>query len=584
MLSETSPRETPSSKTLSSETCRERRDAVRPTRSHSKTRFLRTLATAAAGILAVSLLAESADASSFGFGGFRSSGMRAAGVRPMRMQTTGNMRATRNVGRYSGRISRNRGGDGGYPGKVGRHPGNIDRNPGKVVWRDPGRWPRRPGHPIWRYPGDPVVNPTIPLTPGPGTITNNGVPPTINQLTPSPNPQGPSQQNQSAQRGGFNPPPPGETRFVPNEVLLNVPASVTTPALDAIALRNRLTRLELREFSMTGRRIARVRINDGRAVANVIRSLQAEAGIAGAQPNYLYALDQGSGPAADPTQYAYAKLHLSQAHALVKGNSIRVAVVDSMIDSSHPDLGGAVAAIFDATGSAVKPHFHGTGVAGVIAAHGKLTGAAPSVQILAVTSFGSNESRGTGMDILKGLDWAGVSGADIVNMSFTGPTDPEQHTMLAALRHKGIVLIAAAGNAGPQSPPLYPAADPEVIAVTATDSDDNLYAKANRGSHIALAAPGVAILVASPGGSYQMRSGTSFAAPQVSGVAALLLERNRKLDPIAIRSILTTTAHDLGPPGRDDQFGSGLVDAMSAVESAGAQSTDVSARSAQPAN
>jgi hypothetical protein len=111
------------------------------------------------------------------------------------------------------------------------------------------------------------------------------------------------------------------------------------------------------------------------------------------------------------------------------------------------------------------------------------------------------------MDILKALDWAGKSKADIVNMSFTGPDDSEQHIQLAALHRRGAVLIAAAGNGGPTSPALYPAADPEVIAVTATDSDDNLYAQANRGAYIAVAAPGVSILVASPGGSYALRSG-----------------------------------------------------------------------------
>jgi subtilisin family serine protease len=89
------------------------------------------------------------------------------------------------------------------------------------------------------------------------------------------------------------------------------------------------------------------------------------------------------------------------------------------------------------------------------------------------------------------------------------------------------------------------------------------------------------VLVPAPGASYQTRTGTSFAAPQVSGVAALLLERNRKLDPVAIRGILTATARDLGPPGQDDQFGAGIVDALSALEQAREQSTDVSARGAQ---
>ena len=168
------------------------------------------------------------------------------------------------------------------------------------------------------------------------------------------------------------------------------------------------------------------------------------------------------------------------------------------------------------------------------------------------------------MNILNGLERAGTSSADVVNMSFAGPSDPEMQLKIAALRQKGAVLIAAAGNAGPNARPLYPAAYPEVIAVTATDADDKLFAQANRGTHIAVAAPGVAILAAAPDESYQMQSGTSFAAAQVSGVVALLLERNRKLDAPAIRRILMSTARDLGTPGHDDQFGSGLVDAFAA--------------------
>ena len=162
-------------------------------------------------------------------------------------------------------------------------------------------------------------------------------------------------------------------------------------------------------------------------------------------------------------------------------------------------------------------------------------------------------------------------------MSFAGPADAELHTMLAALRVSGIALVAAAGNAGPKSPPLYPAADPNVIAVTATDADDKPFDQANRGTHIAVAAPGVNILVAAPDGGYQMQSGTSFAAAQVSGIAALLIDRNPKLDAAAIRRILMTTAHDLGPPGHDDQFGAGLADALAAVTAASPQSNAASA-------
>jgi len=391
-------------------------------------------------------------------------------------------------------------------------------------------------------------------------------------------------QRQVAQRGGFHVPPPNERRFVPNEVLLKISAATSPRAVDAIAQKYRLTRLDVQDFALTRRRLARLRINDGRPVGTVIRSLRADPRVLGAQPNYLYAMQQSTAPVAtDPLQYFLAKLHLTEAHALAKGDHVLVAVVDTPIDAKHPDLAGVIEASFDATGAADKPHAHGTGIASVIAAHGKLTGAAPAVRILAAHAFSATSSSSTTLHILKGLDWAGQSKASIINMSFAGPADAELHDMLAALRGNGAVLIAAVGNAGPKSPPLYPAADPNVIAVTATDMDDKAFAQANRGTHITVAAPGVNILAAAPDGGYQMPSGTSFAAAQISGIAALLLERNPKLDAAAIRRILMATAHDLGPPGHDDQFGAGLADALAAVNAAGPKSSDAAA-AAPPAN
>jgi hypothetical protein len=389
-------------------------------------------------------------------------------------------------------------------------------------------------------------------------------------------------QKQFAQRGGFSVPPPGESRFVPNEVLLNISAATAARAVDAIARKYRLTRLDLQDFTLTRHRLARLRINDGRPVGAVIRSLQSDARILAAQPNYLYTMQQAAASETDPLQYSLAKLHLPEAHALAKGEHVLVAIVDTAIDAAHPDLAGVVAASFDATGAADKPHPHGTGIASVIAAHGKLTGAAPAVHILAAHAFSSAAADGSSLNILKGLDWAGKSKASVVNMSFAGPADAELHTMLAALRANGAVLIAAVGNAGPKSAPLYPAADPNVIAVTATDADDKAFPQANRGTHIAVAAPGVNILAAAPDGAYLMQSGTSFAAAQVSGIAALLIELNPKLDAASIRRILMATAHDLGVPGHDDQFGSGLADALAAVKAASPKSSEVSGSA--PAN
>ena len=188
-------------------------------------------------------------------------------------------------------------------------------------------------------------------------------------------------------------------------------------------------------------------------------------------------------------------------------------------------------------------------MAGAIAARRNVLGVAPRVGVLAVRAFDprTHSGEGTTFNIIKGIEWSVENGARIINMSFAGPADPRLPTCSSGRRRRGIVLIAAAGNAGPNSPPLFPAADKNVIAVTATDIEDRLYTGANRGNHIAVAAPGVDVLVPAPGGAYQFTTGTSVAAAHVSGVVALLLERNPKLTPADVRRILTRTAKSLGP-------------------------------------
>jgi subtilisin family serine protease len=194
-------------------------------------------------------------------------------------------------------------------------------------------------------------------------------------------------------------------------------------------------------------------------------------------------------------------------------------------------------------------------------------GAAPAAKILAIRAFGpvGTKAEATGMAVRKGVEYASVQHARVINMSFAGPNDPGLAGVLASAKAKGAVLVAASGNFGPKSPPQYPAVDPNVIAVSATDADDKLFAASNIGPHIALAAPGVDILLPSPGGDYQLISGTSFSAAYVSGVAALLLQRAPGLSPDQVRKILTDTAKDLGPAGKDPEFGFGLVDAYGAI-------------------
>ncbi len=368
-------------------------------------------------------------------------------------------------------------------------------------------------------------------------------------------------------RGGL--PAPGERRFVRDEVITEFSANTSPQAIDRIARRLDLTQVESQSFPLIGATLYRWRVGGGRSALSAVSELENQGAVASAQPNYTFSLQEDAvqtsgGAQGDPAQYVLSKLQIDQAHQIATGKDVPVAVIDSDIDVAHPDINGTTVKSFDALGGDVKPQEHGTAMAGAIISHGKLEGVAPGAELLAARAF-DDSSNGTSFAIYKSLQWAADNGARVINMSFAGPPDPTLHRMLAAAYGKGIVLVAAAGNGGLKSAPLYPGADPDVIAVTATDDNDGLLDTANHGQYIAVAAPGVQILALAPADSYAVTTGTSVAAAHVSGIAALLLQHEPDLKPGDIRSILTTTAKPLGAPEDHADFGAGLVNAYRAV-------------------
>jgi subtilisin family serine protease len=455
-------------------------------------------------------------------------------------------------------------------------------------------------------PGDPTVDPNLPppdqqvntvsIT---GTTTTTGDPiPNTTEFLQQQQAQQQRQAQQQQQSSGmttgslgpqpirldvgenryFYLPPPGETRLVVNEVVLQMPCNVPQATLDAILKQHNLSVVASQCLQEGGGNAAfRMRHANDQTIAAVIRALAQHQIIAAAQANYLYTLAETKVQSAtsqqgDPGQYVPEKLHLYSVHRQVRGANVPVAVIDSEIDAAHPDITGTIANRYDATGVEDAPHAHGTGMAGAIVSHQRLLGVAPDARILAIRAFSTRatNSESTTYHILRGIDHAVANNVRIINMSFAGPRDPSLERAIKVAYDKGIVMIAAAGNAGPRSPALYPAADPNVIAVTATDMDDRLFTGANRGPHVAIAAPGVDILVPAPSGEYQVTTGTSVATAHVSGVVALMLERNPKLNPADVRRILAASAKRLGPP---NQFGAGLIDPARAIEMAAPRSS-----------
>ena len=385
-----------------------------------------------------------------------------------------------------------------------------------------------------------------------------------------------------------NVPPPGETRFISDRVVVQL--SVSPDTLTDLFQRLGLVVISSQRNDLLGTQMIEFQITSGLSVREVIIELEKNR-LVDAAPDYLFELAQAApapaGAAApagagDPAQYMVSKLRLAEAHQLAKGDNVLVAVIDSEIDAKHPDLEGAIQARYEGAGPADKAHPHGTGMAGAIASHRKLMGVAPGARLLAIRAFGGpgGGAQGTTVQIAQGLDWAVSQGARIVNMSFAGPKDPTLQKAFKAAFDKGVVLIAAAGNAGPKSPPLYPGADSNVIAVSATDEDNKVYTNANRGKYVAVAAPGVDILVPAPDGNYEFTTGTSVAAAHVSGVVALMLQRNPKLDPTDVREILTSSANNFGARSRTDELGWGLVDPYRALQLAAAKSASAPAPAA----
>jgi subtilisin family serine protease len=303
---------------------------------------------------------------------------------------------------------------------------------------------------------------------------------------------------------------------------------------------------------------------DAARIDEYISSLSSDPRIESVQPNYVYERKddhsrQEHSRIGSQDQYVLTKLRIKEAHRLATGARIKIAVIDSEIDATHPELQGAVETELKVVGDSAGPDKHGTAIAGAIVSHGDLLGVAPAARILAVRAF--SDAGGTTLTITRSIDWSFQSGARIINMSFAGPKDPLLHREVTAAYNRGVILVAAAGNAGTDSPPMYPAAYPEVIAVTATDFDDRVLQQANTGRYVAIAAPGVEIVAPHPGGTYQFSTGTSIAAAHVSGVAALLLERNPRLRPDEIRSILVATADKV----KTGEFVPGRVNALKAL-------------------
>jgi hypothetical protein len=240
----------------------------------------------------------------------------------------------------------------------------------------------------------------------------------------------------------------------------------------------------------------------------------------------------------------------------------RIGVIDTSFDISHPtfsEIKSRSGQFLD--NESPSPYdWHGTAVLSLLAGDSRSAtpGLVPDASFYLATAFKTDEHGNASTDtvrLLKALDWLDQWNVEYVNMSFSGPRDPLFERAIERMQAKGVVFVAAAGNQGPTAPPSYPAAYPQVIAVTAVNRNMESYRYANRGDYVDIAAPGVEIWTALPDAKQGFRTGTSFAAPFVTAVLAARNDRAASKSELVHRLAL----QDLGPPGPDPIYGRGLV-------------------------
>ena len=299
-----------------------------------------------------------------------------------------------------------------------------------------------------------------------------------------------------------------------------------------------------------------LRLPAGTPVAQARQNLRAAAPKVWIDANHRYRL-QGADAA---KVYGRALVHGGTPSASC-GAGRRIGLVDTRVDLAQPALRGQAVTVHDVlpAGVARAAADHGTAVAALLVGRPRpaaTAGLVSGAHLYAAAVFRRRGERldTTAEDVVAALDWLVRRHVQVINLSLGGPRNLILEAAVRRVEDLGIAVVAAAGNGGPGGAPLYPAAQPGVVAVTAVDADLKAYEHANRGAYVAFAAPGVDVWVARPGRGGAFVSGTSYAAPFVTAAIARVGGR-----PEAAVRALARGARDLGKPGRDPVFGWGVI-------------------------
>jgi len=304
-------------------------------------------------------------------------------------------------------------------------------------------------------------------------------------------------------------------------------------------------------------------VPEGISADEVVARLSGDVRVDSAQPMNLF---QTQAPRATAREYddpyldlqsAIDSMQVTKAHSLATGKGVTIAIVDTGVDQSHPDLADRISisrSFVSVTGKPSEQDVHGTAIAGIIASVPDnsvgIVGVAPEVKLLVLracwyTGSPTDGARCSSLTLARALDYAISQEPDILNLSLAGASDPLLSRLIEKAIAQGIIVVAAGGDHSDDS--TFPASMPEVIPVRSDRWHlERVNADSQAGDQII--APGDNILTTAPNGEYAYYSGSSLAAAHVSGIVALLMERNPQLTPSEAYSLLLSAGRDSSGP------------------------------------
>ncbi|MBT7747024.1 MAG: S8 family serine peptidase [Alphaproteobacteria bacterium] len=369
---------------------------------------------------------------------------------------------------------------------------------------------------------------------------------------------GGKKQNLKNKGGGDRPGgrPPPEQDYEPGEILISNPPRGFETKAKKLGF-SVIEHIKMDEIKMN---IWRLKTPKGMSVPDALKLIGRNFPGATVDANHRFDLSAGKKGMFPQKAIGWSKVKAKC------GRGVRIGMIDSAVDLSHPALKKQKVKYksFHDPKNNPAPPTHGTAIAAMLI--GKTmsngwSGLLPGATLFAANMFKVNAQDkviGNSVALLKGINWLAKQKVHVINLSIAGADNKMFHIATKFARKKGVILVASVGNWGYKKKPAYPAAYPDVFAVTAITRKRAIYSMANQGKYVDFSAPGVNVWTAIPGGG-KVQTGTSFATPFISVLVGLDVARGVKPNPDKLRKLMRKRIIDLGKVGRDSVYGWGLI-------------------------